>query len=108
MRVAGATLLRPKLKLLGFSPLAIFSPPSTSLPSAVFPVIRMSSIDCPRSFAYTVCPPITFPLPGMMFAVVTPPAVAMRMPASCGLMASSARTPGCTGPLDSPPSDAPG
>ena len=48
---------------------------------------------------------MTFPEPGMMFAVVIPPAVAMRMPGSSGLMLSSARTPLCTGPLISLPSE---
>src|SRR5436190_1087183 len=47
---------------------------------------------------------MALPEPGMMLAVVTPPASAILMPGSCGLMASMARRPGCTGPVISLPS----
>src|SRR5204862_22070 len=47
---------------------------------------------------------MALPLPGMMFAVVTPPARAMRKPGSSGLIASRARRPGWTGPVISLPS----
>ena len=104
MRVNGACCLVFPYPF-GFSPFAIFSPPTTTVPSGSVPVIRISSTVRPRYFTYSVCPPITFPEPGMMFAVVTPPLSAIRMPGSSGLIASSARRPGWTGPLPSPPSE---
>ena len=99
MRVPGAAFRDPKLKFFGFSPLAIFRPPSTPLPST-----RMASMVPPRIFTYTVWPPIALPEPGMMFAVVKPPDSAMRMPGSSGETASRARSAGWMGPEPSLPS----
>jgi len=48
---------------------------------------------------------MTFAEPGMMFAVVTPPATAWRMPGSRGWIESIARTRLCTGPVPSLPSE---
>lgn len=45
MRVPGAALREAKLKFLGFSPLAILSPPKTPLAST-----RIASMVPPRSF----------------------------------------------------------
>ena len=75
-----------------------------NLPRVFGETMRISSTVRPRNLTYRVAPPMTLPLPGMMLAVVTPPARAMRMPGSPVWIASSARMPVWTGPLPSLPS----
>ncbi len=58
----------------------------------------MASMNAPRSLTYSVCPPMALPLPGMMFAVVTPPASAILMPGSFGIDGVDGAQPWLDGP----------
>ena len=57
------------------------------------------------SFTVTVSPPMTFPLPGRIWMVVTPPARARAMAGSSRLTASMARIPAWLGSVISLPSE---
>jgi hypothetical protein len=67
-------------------------------------VMSKSSIVPPcRSFRYSVCPLSRWPDPGMMLAVVMPPACARLMPVDRTLTESRTRTSGWIGAEESAP-----